>query len=1091
VNPDPVRAGEIAVYDVTVTNRGAGALSGVTARLVLPSFVGGVRAISHGGTVSTGTARWNLGQLAALESRTLHLTLAVGAAPAGTTLTSVVSADAIGGEDDSTVVETRVVASHQLQLELVETADPIPPGAGLTYGLTFANSGVTGIAGVTLTAPIPPGTTVVSIGNGGAVIGDEIVWTLGALGAGTHGQRTFSVTVDDLGDADPGTRLATARLTAAATEARAAALTTVDPAPLLRVDAIATPDPVATQGILTYQVTVTNFDAFERNGVALGLPMPDIDPDCFATSQPGSCSDTEGVFATWPIGTLAAGASRTVTLSVMADRSGGTTFPNGTVFATHAFVTDAAGANARAGVATVLDADPLRLAMVESSDPVIPGAPLTYTLTYGNAGTVGLTGTALSAPVPPGTTVVDVSDGGTVEAGSVTWTLGALAAGAHGQRSFTVTVDDLGAADPGTRHAVAALVTTAAAARASALTTVEAAPLLRLDVTATPDPVATRGILTYELTVTNLDAFARTDVGVVLPMPDLDPDCYAATAPASCADTQGFFVTWPIGTLAAGTSQTVMLTMEADRSGGTPIPDGTVFATHAYATDAGGASARASAAAVLDTNPLELALVESADPAVPGEPLVYTLTFGNADVVASGAAVLSAIMPPGTSVLDISDGGQLDGDRITWALGTLAAGAHGRRSFTVEVEDLGDLEPGTRAAAATLASPSATARTSALTTVDPAPLLRLDALSTPDPVRPRGIVTYQLTVTNHDAFARTGVTVVLPMPDIDPDCYALTTPTDGCWDTQGFFVRWPLGTIAAGASRTVTLTMEADRSGGTTFLDGTVFATQAFVTDAGGANARAGVATVLDTSPLQLALVESADPAMPGAPLTYTLSFGNAGPTPSSATVLSAHVPAGTSLTSISDGGTADGERITWTLGTLAAGAHGQRTFTVTVENLGASDPGTRHAVASLATTADIARASALTAVHPSPLLRLEVVATPEPVSSGELLTYELTVTNLDVSDRTNLTVVLPMPDIDPDCIAAPQGTCFDTQGLFANWPIAVLGPGASTSFALTMEVDRSGGTPFPAGTVFGTHAFVVDAGAADARASVAVRLDP
>lgn len=69
------------------------------------------------------------------------------------------------------------------------------------------------------------------------------------------------------------------------------------------------------------------------------------------------------------------------------------------------------------------------------------GANLTYTINYANTGSVAATNVIIKDPIPAGTTFVSATDGGTVNAGSVVWNIGTVAAGANGSVSFTVTVN--------------------------------------------------------------------------------------------------------------------------------------------------------------------------------------------------------------------------------------------------------------------------------------------------------------------------------------------------------------------------------------------------------------------------------------------------------------------------------------------------------------------------------------------------------------------------------------------------------------------------------------------------------------------------
>src|SRR5439155_765968 len=78
---------------------------------------------------------------------------------------------------------------------------------------------------------------------------------------------------------------------------------------------------------------------------------------------------------------------------------------------------------------TVTSAPVLKRSTTEEGEAVASGGTITYTLNYSNTGNSGATGVVLSDKVPANTTCGSETAGGSLTAGVVTWSIGALAAG--------------------------------------------------------------------------------------------------------------------------------------------------------------------------------------------------------------------------------------------------------------------------------------------------------------------------------------------------------------------------------------------------------------------------------------------------------------------------------------------------------------------------------------------------------------------------------------------------------------------------------------------------------------------------------------
>jgi uncharacterized repeat protein (TIGR01451 family) len=277
------------------------------------------------------------------------------------------------------------------------------------------------------------------------------------------------------------------------------------------------------------------------------------------------------------------------------------------------------------------------------------------------------------------------------------------------------------------------------------------------------------------------------------------------------------------------------------------FPDGTLIFNRAWVAGDGGAVAEQAVA--VNTNPLlALAIRADGDPIGAGELLGYTVTFGNPGAMALNDVTLTARLPLGASLDSASDGGTLDGDVLTWALGSVQAGHSGRRQFTVEVpNDAVDGDVLESTAEIHDAGSGSTARGTNTTTVRTNPPVTLVMSTLVDPLRRGGVLNYQLTVTNRGVSPLSTITLRSRVPDgannVD-DGVALSDggscPGGVCG--RGDTANWSLGALGAGANRTVsmTFTLATDAA---RLPDGTLIFNQSWVVADGSAAARAETTT--------------------------------------------------------------------------------------------------------------------------------------------------------------------------------------------------------------------------------------------------------
>src|SRR5262249_55760150 len=88
-----------------------------------------------------------------------------------------------------------VSSSNALVLAVDESQDPIPAGGTLTYTLTYSNRSTSSVTGLTMSFPLPAGTSFVSATGGGNLVGGNVQWPLNPLPATQSDQQQVVVSV--------------------------------------------------------------------------------------------------------------------------------------------------------------------------------------------------------------------------------------------------------------------------------------------------------------------------------------------------------------------------------------------------------------------------------------------------------------------------------------------------------------------------------------------------------------------------------------------------------------------------------------------------------------------------------------------------------------------------------------------------------------------------------------------------------------------------------------------------------------------------------------------------------------------------------
>ena len=505
----------------------------------------------------------------------MTLTVAVSASARGTLLNE---ATVSGNETETTLtnntdrVSTQISTLIDLAIDKTGSPNPATPGQRLTYTLTVTNSGPSNATGVQVVDTLPswrrlcvrhlqPGERQRFRKHRDRRLGQPGGWRAsddydpGRRGGRRQrhaGQRGHGQRQRDGDQLNNNTDQVS---------------TTIQPRIDLAIIKADSPDPVIAGGQLTYTLSVLNNGPSTATGVTVVDTLPAGITYQSATTTQGTVNRA-GNTVTASVGQLAGGAAATVTILVTVDPATRGTITNQSTVTGNE--TETNPDNNRDDEPTQVQAQvDLAIVKTDSSDPVVAGGQLTYTLVVTNNGPSNATGVTVTDTLPAQLTFVSGnSTSGTVSrtGQAVTAAVGNLAVG---QTATVTLVTQVSGQFSGT-------ITNQAAVQGNETETnssnnVDDEPTLirkEVDLTITKtdsaDPVVAGGQLTYTLVVTNNGPSGATSVVVTDTLP-------AALSFVSGSSTSGTVshasqvVTAAVGDLASGQSATITLVTQVDQ----------------------------------------------------------------------------------------------------------------------------------------------------------------------------------------------------------------------------------------------------------------------------------------------------------------------------------------------------------------------------------------------------------------------------------------------------------------------------------------------------------------------------------------------
>jgi uncharacterized repeat protein (TIGR01451 family) len=971
-------AGQSTTYSITITNDGDSVATGIVLSGSLPidrvSFVSTDDA-AHFSIDGSGNFVWTpaIASLAPSNSLTLLLTVQVSNSlaagitdvtiPVSVTHDNIEPTPANNSANDTDTLD----AVPDLRLTKNDFMNSISPGQGSVYTINISNVGTQAATSVLITETVPIGTTF------NAALSDPL-WTLTApntyqisiptFAAGAGFNVNFavtinspaaaglndifnSVTISDDGtngiDPNPGDNTATDTNTL---DAIPDYEITIDDGELV----------VAPGQLLSYTIHFTNTGSQNGTGVVVIDTFPVAILENVVASDGGIVDSIAGVI-TWNIGSLAVGESHSFTVTAKVRD----TVPAGSDDFSHATsITDdlTNGADPTPGNNGAVDTDTLnatpdyRIAITDGETAVAPGQPLSYTISFLNAGNQDGTGVVVSDTFPIAILEnVVASDGGIVDAvaGTITWNVGTLAAGES--RSFTVTAnvratipagfDDFTHGTTISDDAANGTDPTPADNSDNDTDTLNAQPDYQISIDDAVLSATTGQSLTYSVTFANAGSQGGTGVVVSNSFP-LNALTNVVASSGGIVDMTTGTITWNVGSLAPGATLTYTVTADVLGYVAAGIND---FTHSTSITDDGANGAdptpvnnSASDTDTLNAAPdLRLTKTDFTNSISPGQGTVYTLNVSNIGTQEATNVLVTETLPVGTTFNPaFSDPAwtSLGGGVYQYAIASLTAGAGFNINFSVLIDNPAAAGQSDIVNTATIADdgtngpdldPSNDTATDS-NTLDALPNYDIGIDNLQTTVTPGESLTYYVNFNNYGLQNGTGVVISVNFPTAI--LTNVVASNGGVVDVAAGTITWNVGSLAANDPRTFEITADVVSIIPAGIANVTLTAN---ITDDGanGADPDLGDNTASDADALNaqpdyaITIDDGKTVVSPGDPLIYTINVANNGNQDGTGVVVTVNFPT-TLLDNVvaSAGGIVDSVAgtITWNLGNLDAG---------------------------------------------------------------------------------------------------------------------------------------------------------------------------
>jgi uncharacterized repeat protein (TIGR01451 family) len=326
----------------------------------------------------------------------------------------------------------------------------------------------------------------------------------------------------------------------------------------------------------------------------------------------------------------------------------------------------------------------LRLAKTADSNPVAPGATLTYTLLYENTGNAPATGVTLVDTLPANVTFQSATAGGVYHAAgrTVTWAIGSLAPGAGASLAVKVKVADFPAVGAQIVNAASIACAEGASESASLKINVGSAPNLVITGIASVTSISPGGFIDYTIRYTNIGNVTANNVFIRNSLPS--ETALVAGSITGEGSITGRLIEWKIGSLQPGASGTVGFRVKVS-----PIAvNGDMISNISSIISNETNAVHSNQLLIPVVAHPSLRFTKSVTPGnvSPGSQAVYTFNVTNdGDVKVTGIAIFDPL-PAGTAFVSADVAATVNAGVVRLALEDLEPGATGTAHLTAAID---------------------------------------------------------------------------------------------------------------------------------------------------------------------------------------------------------------------------------------------------------------------------------------------------------------------------------------------------------------------------------------------------------------------